>query len=146
MHFSLFTDGSCYPNPGKGGWAAIIHDGRRCREISGAVPHGSINKMELLAVINGLSRLPPKSSVKVFTDSSYVERPFNEGQLDLWTQNGWKRIRTGEPVQNADQWQRLLEIIKARNLNVTVQKVTAHNGNRLNERADFLSRKAAKAG
>lgn len=145
-HVSLFTDGSCNPNPGKGGWAAIILDGRHHTEISGTVPHGSNNRMELAAVVNGLARLPPNSSVKVFTDSAYVEKAINEGRLDKWAKNGWKRIRTGEPVKNRDLWMVLSDVIDKKHLTVSFTKVAAHKSSYFNNRADLLARQAAKAG
>ncbi len=101
---SLYTDGSCDGNPGPGGYAAILKKGRFYREITGSVPHGSNNRMELLAVIKGLAEVKQSSTVTVFTDSAYVESAVNEGRLSQWQNNGWRRIRTLEPVKNADLW------------------------------------------
>ena len=142
---SLYTDGSCDGNPGPGGFAAILKKRGYRKEIVGSVPHSTINRMELMAVIQGLSAVKPYSKVTVLTDSSYVEKAVNEGRLMVWSNNGWRRIRTHEPVKNADLWQRLVGIIKSGKLDVSFRKVAAHKGCRDNERADFLARRAAKA-
>ncbi len=141
---SLFTDGSCNGNPGPGGYAAILKKGRFHKEIVGKVPHSTNNRMELTAVIKGLSEVKPHSNVTVYTDSGYVERAVNEGRLEQWQHNGWRRIRTGTEVMNRDMWQDLISIINERNLDVKFQKIAAHKGHRINERVDFLARQAAK--
>ena len=136
IHVSVFTDGSCDGNPGRGGYAAIIKKGRYHKEIVGNVSHSTNNRMELMAVIKGLAEVKPCSCVTVFTDSAYVERAVNEGRLEEWKSNGWRRIRTGTPVLNKDQWLVLCETIKSKKLDVTFQKLTAHKGHYYNERVD----------
>ena len=142
----LYTDGSAYPNPGTGGFAAIICDGQQRKEVSGRIANCTNNRAELWAVIQGLSNVVPDSDVTVFTDSGYVERAVNAGHFSTWLTNGWRRIRTGEPVKNADLWQVLSDTMIQRRLSVQFRKLKAHKGNYFNERADFLSRKAAKKG
>ena len=142
---SLYTDGSCNGNPGPGGYAAILKKGRYYKEVVGSVPHGSNNRMELLAVIKGLSAVKSHSNVTVFSDSQYIVSAVNEGRLAEWQTNGWRRIRTLAPVKNADLWKVLLSIISDRKLEVKFQKLSAHKGHKLNNRADFLARQAAKA-
>lgn len=141
---AVYTDGSCNGNPGPGGWAAIIQNGKFYKEIVGSVTHSTNNRMELTAVIKGLSEVKPHSKVTVFTDSAYVEQAFNSGRVQQWQANGWHRIRTGTEVMNRDCFSMLLDTIKTRNLEVKFQKLTAHKGHKLNCRADFLARKAAK--
>ena len=143
---SLYTDGSAYPNSGTGGFAAIIRDGLHRKEVSGRIEHCTNNKAELWAVIQGLTNVVPDSHVTVFTDSGYIERAVNDGHLSIWQTNGWRRIRTGQPVMNADLWQVLCETIEQRRLTVQFRKLNAHKGHYFNERADFLARKAAKEG
>ena len=142
---SVFTDGSCNSNSGQGGYAAIILKGGFRKEIVGNIPNATINRMELLAVVKGLSAVKPGSIVKVFTDSAYVERAVNEGRLAIWQNNGWLRIRTMEPVKNADLWRYYLSVVDRRRLIVKFLKISAHKGNRINERVDFLARQAANA-
>ena len=142
---SIFTDGSCNGNPGPGGYAAILKCGRFYREIVGSVPNTTTNnRMELTAVIKGLSEVRPYSKVTVFTDSQYIEQAFNSGRVEQWQNNGWRRIRTGTEVKNKDGFSILLDTIRERKLEVKFQKLTAHKGHKLNNRADFLARQAAK--
>ena len=141
---SLYTDGSCNGNPGPGGYAAILKKGKFQKEIVGSVPHSSNNRMELTAVIKGLSKVKPNSRVVVVSDSQYVCDAVNEGRVVIWQDNGWRRIRTLEPVRNADLWRYYLRVVKERKLDVQFQKITAHKGHYFNERADFLARQAAK--
>ena len=142
---SLYTDGSCNGNPGPGGFAAIMTKGRFYKEIVGNVPHGSNNRMELEAVIRGLEAVKLGSHVTVYSDSQYIVNAVNEGRLATWQSNGWRRIRTLTPVQNADLWKRLLSIMTERKLEVKFCKLSAHTGHKLNDRADYLARQAAKA-
>ncbi len=144
-YVSVFTDGSCDGNPGKGGYAAIIKKGRCYQEITGTVPHSSNNRMELIAVVKGLSEVKPCSTVTVYSDSQYVVAAINEGRLSQWKNNGWRRIRTLEPVKNADLWRYYLNLVSDRKLDVRFQKIAAHKGHKFNERVDFLARRAAKS-
>ena len=142
---SVYTDGSCNGNPGPGGYAAILKCGKFYREIVGSVPKTTTNnRMELTAVIKGLSEVRPNSKVTVYTDSQYIEDAFNSGRVEQWQNNGWRRIRTGTEVKNKDGFSILLDTIKERKLEVKFQKLTAHKGHKLNNRADFLARQAAK--
>ena len=142
---SVYTDGSCNGNPGPGGYAAILKCGRFYREIVGSVQHSTNNRMELTAIIRGLSEVKPNSKVVVYTDSQYVEQAFNSGRVEQWQANGWRRIRTGAEVKNRDAFSMLLDTIRDRKLEVKFQKLAAHKGHKLNCRADFLARQAAKA-
>ena len=145
MNVSVYTDGSCDGNPGRGGYAAIIKTGRCFKEVVGSIPYATNNRMELQAVIKGLAEVRPCSDVTVFTDSAYVEQAVNQGRLEVWKENGWRRIRTGEPIRNKTDWLVLLDTIQEKKLNVRFQKLSAHKGHYFNERADFLARQAAKS-
>ena len=96
---SLFTDGSCDKNPGPGGYAAIIIQNGEYKEIAGSVSLSTINRMELQAVIAGLSEIKDKSNVTVYTDSGYIERAFNEGRVEVWQKYGWKSSLTGKKYE-----------------------------------------------
>ncbi len=142
---SVYTDGSCYGNPGPGAYAAIIKKGRFYKEIVGSVPHSTNNRMELMSVIKGLAEVKPHSTVTVFTDSLYVEQAFNSGRIIQWQNNGWRRLRTGEELMNKDLFSVLLQTIVDKKLEVKFQKLEAHKGHRFNTRVDFLARQAAKS-
>ena len=82
----IYTDGSCLENPGKGGWAAIIIDDGKAKEIKGSKENTTNNQMELLAPINALKNIPKGSKVQIFTDSQYVKSGITE-----WIHN-WKKM------------------------------------------------------
>lgn len=136
----LYTDGACKGNPGPGGWAYIlVHPGTGKRdEVSGAERHTTNNKMELRAVIEGLARLKRQTSVKVVTDSSYVEQGITKW-IHGWKRNGWRRkTRDGfEPVKNEDQWKALDALVQQHK--VVFERVRGHAGHEENERCDELA-------
>jgi ribonuclease HI len=132
----LWTDGACSGNPGPGGWAAILRYGGRERELTGGEPATTNNRMELMAVVEGLRALTRPVPVVVHTDSAYVERAFTDGWLRRWKANGW-RTAGKKPVANRDLWEALDEA--ASNHRVTFRRVDGHRGVELNERADVLA-------
>ena len=88
----LFTDGSCLGNPGPGGWACLLRCGSAEGELSGTEPHTTNNRMELQAVIAGLSALKEPCAVRVVTDSQYVQRAMTQ-HLSHWVARGWRLCR-----------------------------------------------------
>jgi len=83
----IWTDGACSGNPGPGGWAAILRWRDHEKELSGAEPHTTNNRMELMSVLKGLSALTRPSCVAIVTDSAYVEKAFTQGWIAKWQQN-----------------------------------------------------------
>jgi ribonuclease HI len=135
----LFTDGACSGNPGPGGWAAIILDGDAERLVSGAEPHTTNQRMELLAAIEGLAAIPGHRRVELHTDSAYVMNCFRDRWWQKWEQNGW--LGAGKkPVTNRDLWERLLG--ETRRHEVVWHKVKGHSGHVMNDRVDALARAA----
>ena len=137
----IYTDGACSGNPGVGGWGTIITLGDYFKEFSGAEPIATNNRMELLAVIKGLSALKQPVSVKLYSDSAYVVNAFELKWIDGWQQNKWKNA-SGDAVKNRDLWQELLELTKKHN--VQFIKVKGHADNELNNRCDSLATTAIK--
>ena len=133
----IYTDGGAEPNPGIGGWGAVIvgptTDERR--ELSGGEVHTTNNRMELMAAIRALEALEPGPQVDLHTDSSYLRLGITQW-LRRWKAEGW-RVRGGEPVKNADLW-RELEVAAARH-RVRWYWVKGHSGQELNERAHTLA-------
>ncbi len=135
---TVYTDGACSGNPGPGGWAAIINDGGE-REIAGAEPHTTNQRMELTAAIEGLAAIPDRRRVHVYTDSAYVMNCFEQRWYDKWENNGW--LGAGKkPVTNRDLWERLID--QTRRHDVVWHKVKGHSGDVMNDRVDALARGA----
>jgi ribonuclease HI len=133
----IYTDGACSPNPGPGGWAAILRSGTHEREISGADPATTNNRMELTAAIRALQSLKRPCRVELYTDSEYLQRGITEW-MPGWIRRGWKR--SGGALANVELWQELAEAMKPHE--VRWHWLKGHAGQKENERADALSRKA----
>jgi len=134
----IFTDGACSGNPGPGGWAAILRAGGREKELTGGERATTNNRMEMMAVIEGLAALKQPSAVTLHTDSLYVLKGASEW-LPGWKKNGWK-TSDKKPVKNDDLW-RLLDVELSRH-EIKWQWVRGHSGHPENERADALARAA----
>ena len=132
----IFTDGACSGNPGPGGWGAILRSGGHEKEISGGEKLTTNNRMELMAVIQGLNAIKKASPVMVHTDSRYVMDGATKW-LPRWKANGWKTADK-KPVKNIDLWLRLDEAIKRHQIEWLWVK--GHAGHPENERADALAR------
>jgi ribonuclease HI len=137
----IWTDGGCKPNPGPGGWAAILKYGEHVRELSGADPATTNNRMELTAAIQGLAALKRPSRVLLHTDSQYLKEGITRW-LSGWQRKGWKTANR-EPVRNRDLWQALLAAMAPHE--VRWAWVRGHAGNPMNERADQLATAARDA-
>jgi ribonuclease HI len=134
---SLYTDGACKGNPGPGGWGALLMAGGRERELFGGEPMTTNNRMELMAVIQGLGALTRPCRVTIYTDSSYVKNGV-EVWLQNWKKKGWKTA-AGKPVANQDLWQRLEKALEGHQTDWVWVK--GHSGHPENERADALANK-----
>ncbi len=138
----IATDGACKGNPGPGGWGAILRaaDGRE-RELLGAEPHTTNNRMELTAAIEALQALTRPCAVILSTDSSYVRDGITKW-IHGWQRNGWKTADR-KPVKNADLWQALLTA--AARHKIEWRWVKGHSGDPDNERCDALANAAIAA-
>ncbi|MEN8303212.1 MAG: ribonuclease HI [Campylobacterota bacterium] len=132
---TLFSDGSALGNPGPGGYGVILRFGKKEKELSGAHEHTTNNRMELLAVIEGLRALKEPCAVDVISDSSYVVKGINE-----WLQNWIKR--DFKKVKNPDLWRDYIEVSKSHKINAIW--VRGHDGHIENERCDTLARDEAE--
>jgi len=131
----LYTDGACKGNPGPGGWGVLVRRGHEERELCGGERATTNNRMELVAVIEGLASLPPRARVRVYTDSQYVQKGITEW-IHSWKRRGWKTADK-KPVKNEDLWRRLDELARAHH--VDWHWVRGHAGHPENERADALA-------
>ena len=101
----LFTDGACSGNPGPGGWGAILRYGTAEKELSGGEANTTNNRMEISAVINGLSALKEPCRVTIQSDSRYVVDAIEKGWARSWKQNGWRTGRRKAHFQHCiDRW------------------------------------------
>lgn len=136
----LFTDGACSGNPGPGGWGYVIRHLPSGKEMekSGGEPESTNNRMELTAVVEGLSALKRPCRIELFTDSVYVGKGISEW-MEKWKQNGWKRREKGslKPVKNEDLWRKLDELISRHQVKYT--RVAGHSGHPENDRCDELA-------
>ncbi len=137
---TIYTDGACSGNPGPGGWAAILIEDGRERELSGGETSTTNQRMELTGPIEALRSLTGRRrKVAIYSDSAYVVNCFRDRWYVRWRQNGWRNVQK-KPVENRDLWETLIAL--AEEHDVSWHKVVAHSGHPLNERADRLARAA----
>jgi len=132
---TLFSDGSALGNPGPGGYGTILRFGDKEKIISGSEEHTTNNRMELLAVIEGLKALKEPCKVDVVSDSSYVTKGINEW-LKGWIKKDFKKVK------NPDLWREYVEVSKIHE--VFGMWVRGHAGHVENERCDQLARDEAQ--
>jgi ribonuclease HI len=137
----IYTDGACRGNPGPGGWGALLTAGEHVKELSGADPLTTNNRMELTAVIRALEALKRPSELRIFTDSEYVRRGITEW-MPSWKARGWKTADR-KPVKNQDLWERLDTL--AAGHQIEWRWVRGHSGIPGNERVDQLANEAIDA-
>jgi len=134
----IYTDGACRGNPGPGGWAAVLTAGEREKEISGALPLTTNNRMELQAVISALQALKRPVEARLYTDSQYVRRGVLEW-LPQWKARGW-RTASRQAVKNQDLWE-MLDVATAAQ-DIEWHWVRGHSGHEGNEYVDQLANRA----
>jgi len=137
----IYTDGACSGNPGPGGWAAILMAGGATKELCGGEASTTNNRMELLAVINGLKALNRPCEVDLYSDSAYVINAFQQNWIGKWVRNGWRNSAKSE-VANVDLWKELYALSKVHKINFI--KVKGHSDNEYNNRCDELAVKCSR--
>lgn len=137
----IYTDGACSKNPGPGGYGVILKYGSKVKELSAGFKKTTNNRMELKAIIAGLSALKEKCQVIVYSDSKYVVDAVVKNWARRWEKNNWYRNKD-EKALNPDLWQELLNLIDRHE--VKFEWVKGHAGHKENERCDKIAVKAAK--
>ncbi len=138
---TVYTDGACSGNPGPGGWGALLVFRETEREISGAEPRTTNNRMELMAAIAALDALSRPCTVALYTDSQYVRNGISTW-IKGWKAKGWLTAAR-QPVKNEDLWRRL-DAARERHA-VTWHWVKGHADNAHNNRVDGIARAAITA-
>lgn len=129
----IYTDGGSDPNPGIGGWAAILKSGKHEKVLTGNDPATTNNRMELTAAIEALKALKRPCTITFYTDSEYLRKGITQ-YIEKWSAKKWKDVR------NADLWQTLWPLVKKHE--IEWHWVKGHAGNEYNERVDRLARQA----
>ncbi|MEM8733778.1 MAG: ribonuclease HI [Planctomycetota bacterium] len=139
-HVELYTDGACSGNPGPGGWAFVLRDVKTQKELtgSGGERDSTNNRMEMQAVIEGLTALKKRCRVDLYSDSSYVLQGMQKWIIG-WKKNGWMRNEGGKkkPVKNVELWQQL-DVLNGKH-ELRFHHVKGHSGHPENERCDQMA-------
>ena len=135
---TIYTDGACSGNPGKGGWGAILIYAKEEKYMSGSKQLTTNNQMELTATIEALKAILKPSNIALYTDSQYVKNGITSWIFN-WKKNGWKTANK-KPVANKDLWIELEKYVDFHSVNWFWVK--GHSGDYYNEIADELAVKA----
>ncbi len=138
---TIYTDGGCIGNPGPGGYGVVLMYGQHRKELSGGYKLTTNNRMELMAVIEGLKAIKEPCKVKLYSDSRYVVDAMKLGWAKRWQKNNWRRQKKYK-VKNPDLWQQLIALCEKHQ--VEFIWVRGHAGNTENERCDELSYQSAE--
>ena len=131
----IFTDGACRGNPGPGGWGVLLRYGSHEKMLSGAEPHTTNNRMEIIAAIKALADLKYGCEVNLYTDSKYVKDGITLW-IHGWKKKNWFKTKT-EPVKNADLWKEL--DLQTQRHTIHWHWVKGHSGHIENDRVDALA-------
>ncbi|MDZ4763756.1 MAG: ribonuclease HI [Chloroflexota bacterium] len=134
----VYSDGGCKPNPGRGGWAALLIWGDMEKELSGGDLDTTNNRMELTAAVRALEALKRPCKVDFYTDSEYLKNGISSW-IKGWKRNGWKTAK-GDPVLNRDLWTQLDDLTQKHT--IAWKWTRGHAGDAHNERVDQLATQA----
>jgi ribonuclease HI len=134
----VYTDGACSGNPGPGGWAWAVPQGRF---ESGATPHTTNQRMEISAALEAVRALPGR--LEIVSDSTYVVNCFKQRWYAGWLANGWRNSQR-KPVANRDLWEPFIELALARE--VAFRWVKGHGTDAMNAWVDELAVAASQSG
>lgn len=134
---TIYTDGSARGNPGPGGYGVLLMFGKYVKELSGGFKHTTNNRMELMAVIEGLRALKTNDiPVTIYSDSQYVVNAVTKGWLNNWVRTDFKGGK-----KNKDLWLQYYSL--AKRFQIKFLWVRGHADNPYNNRCDELATTAA---
>jgi len=138
---TIYTDGACANNPGKGGFGIVLmyekSDGKKIQKnIAKGFEMTTNNRMELMGVIEALNALKTPCKVKLYSDSKYVVDAINQKWLNSWLEKNWK-LNTKNPVKNIDLWKELILAMKPHDIEFIWVK--GHASNEFNNLCDKLA-------
>ncbi len=137
----IYTDGACSGNPGAGGWGTILVFNGHEKELSGGEADTTNNRMEMMAVIEGLKALKEPCEVTLTSDSQYVCNAITKGWAKSWKKNNWIKSDKTQ-AKNSDLWEEILKLLDIHKVNIVW--VRGHNGHPYNERCDKLAVEQSK--
>ncbi|MDH5605933.1 MAG: ribonuclease HI [Anaerolineae bacterium] len=138
---NIYTDGACHPNPGAGGWAALLQFKGEEKTLTGSERQSTNNRMELKAAVEALTALKQPCRVNFYTDSEYLRRGITEW-LPGWRARSWRR--KGGALANIELWQALDKAVQRHE--IEWKWVKGHAGHAENERVDRLAKQAIPRG
>ena len=138
---NLYTDGASSGNPGPGGYGVILKYNDQVKELIGGFRRTTNNRMELMAVVEGLKSLKEKCIVNIYSDSKYIVDAIEQEWIYKWKNLGWKRNKK-QKLLNPDLWKEVYDLLQKHEVNLFW--VRGHNGHPENERCDFLAVKASQ--
>lgn len=128
-----YTDGSCSPNPGPGGFAVIKNNGP---VALGHHPDSTNIRMEGMALVAALKDAHGEACT-IHTDSEFWINVITKWAPG-WEKNGWKK--KGGEIKNLDLVKEVTALYK--NSQATLVWVRGHNGDDGNELADEWANRA----
>lgn len=131
----IWSDGGCQPNPGPGGWGAILQKDNDRTVLTGGGPDTTNNRMEMIAALTSLDVLPHGCNVILHSDSQYVVKGISQWMWN-WRRKGWKK-NDGSDITNVDLWKDIHSIVRRHS--VRTVWVKGHNGHTENEICDQLA-------
>ena len=134
----VYTDGACLGNPGPGGWAWAVPEGRYA---SGAEALTTNQRMEIRAAWEAVSSV--EGPLEVVSDSTYVVNCFRDRWWEGWLARGWLN-KAKKPVANRDLWEPLVEAVRSDPGRVRFVWVKGHSTDPMNDLVDRLAADAAR--
>ena len=134
---TVYTDGACLGNPGPGGWAWAIPNGRW---RSGASAHTTNQRMEISAALDAARSF--SGPLQIVSDSTYVVNCFRDRWWEKWVAKGWVNSAR-RPVANRDLWEPLVDLYRASPGRLRFRWVKGHGGDPFNDLVDRLAVAAA---